>query len=246
MLFTALLIGAPFLLALESVRRSRDVLSGCYLASSLLICSVLLGKAGAGSWYYLEPFIVISICIGSLAWEALRIESDQIEVACLLLLTAVSGNIPWSKAPTRADVSSVLTLQSFLARNVHGPVFSVIPSAAMFADADVPITDPYLFTELQRFGRIPDGAFLRERPLSAIVIDSDLRDMQAGTGTLYFSPQSVALIRSRYKIAAQLTTPGPLRSGLGGSLYVWVPIESNAAPKLRSSRALIGTTFALP
>lgn len=227
-LFTALLIGAPFLLALESVRRSRDVLLGCYLVSSLLICSMLLGKAGAGSWYYLETFIVVSICIGSLTWEALHIESDQIEIAFLLFLTVVSGNVPWSKAPTRADVSSALTLQSFFAGNVRGRVFSVIPSAAMFAGADVPITDPYAFTQLQRFGKIPDGAFLRERPFSAIILDSDLKDMQAGTGALYFSPQSVALIRSRYKIAAQLTTPGPLLSGLGGSLYVWVPIESNA------------------
>ena len=234
LMFFALVLLVPLLLAAEFLRHHRNRLLGCYLACGVVLGLVTVAKIGSDAHYWLECVLALSALVAALGAERAAAREGFVEVFCLLGVALFFARLFTPPGPRPQDFARDQAIQSCLRRNFPRRTLALSHWAGdlVRAGLDLPVSDPDQYVYLARKGILSDQPLLeqiRGHRFGAIVINYDLRAGPQIPPRGARLPRSwSAAILSSYGLAASLEMPDVEKVWPDDRFYVWVPRSASA------------------
>jgi hypothetical protein len=229
LMFFALVILVPLLLAAEFLRRQRGRLLGCYLGCAVVLALVTVAKEGSDAHYWLESVLALSALVAALAAERAAAREGITEVVILLAVALFFARLFTPPSPGPKDFARDQAIQTYLRRSFPPGTLALSHWAGdlVRAGLDLPVSDPDQYLYLVRKRILSDQSLLdqiRGHRFGALVFDYDLRDAQAAAsrGNRLPSAWSQAILAS-YDLNASLEMPEPEKVLPTDRFYIWVP-----------------------
>jgi hypothetical protein len=228
LLFFALVLLWPALMALHFLRAHPNPLLGCYLGCAVLLGLATVTRPGSDINYFLECVLILSFVLA--AQFAKNIAAPR-AAGWLLALALALGLGQWRtcSAPAAADFALDRTQQDFLRRNASpgARALGYYTGDLLRAGLETPISDLYEYTTLVRKGALPERdllAQLRDRRFGVITLNFDLEgEKDPERKDFYLTERLRRAILVNYRLAASLEMPGPEKFDAADRLYVWAP-----------------------
>lgn len=242
LLIFALLLAAPYILALDFLRTHPSKLLACYAIFAILLGLITISKEGSDVHYFFESVLFVSAVIPALIARRMTPRQQPVELLGLLAAILFLGQWYTPTAPKPADFESYRALQSYLARNFPPgtKALDTSPGDMLQAGFQVPFTSPYQLSHLARRGIVSgDGlvAAIRAREFSLIALNFDLqREYDSSVLNYYLTGPMRNAIALNYSLSGSLEAPQPERFRRQDRIYFYVPNHTDRSQRPSDTR----------
>lgn len=228
-IFLLLVLLVPLLVGLHYLQQYPNKIILCCLCSASVLGLVMVARTGSDTNYFLESTVLVSTLFAALIGRNIA-EATPVGPALLLLVISLFlGQWFAAPPPRQEDFALDRAVQTYLRGHFtpQTPALGYYSGDLLRAGFQLPISDLYHYSQLERQGRISDqglAAQLRSRRFGVIVLHFDLSTEEDPYWLNYYLTATTReAIRANYQLAAILEMPKPERFRAEDRLYVWVP-----------------------
>jgi nucleotide-binding universal stress UspA family protein len=196
---------AVLALALVYYARSRpDLWFPCIYLGTTLLCSLMVGKVGAATNYFLEWHAALCLC-GGMAYHLLRTNADERNTVWVLVPAALAAlvmvNIHRPNPP--AEVSGCGQAYAYVKAYRGTRILSENVGAVVMAGKRLLIVDPFAWTHAVLTGELSDAEvvqMIRSRQADLIVLGSDVEELKSDPEQFKWPRSVVDAIDGNYRL----------------------------------------------
>lgn len=242
LLIFALLLAAPYLLAIDYLRSYPNKLLACYAACAVLLGIITISKNGSDVHYFFESVLFVSAVVPALMAKRMTQRQQPFELLGLLAAILFLGQWYTPTAPKPDDFASYHRMQAYLTTHFPAGVkaLDTSPGDMLQAGFRIPFTSPYQISHLARRGIVSDDGLvtqIRGLQFSLIALNFDLlKEHNPSVLDFFLTGPMRRAIERNYSVAFSLEAPAPERFCGQKRFYFYEPKRADPSRRLVETR----------